>query len=420
MSVNAMQFEQAAGLMNGILSDATGAGGTQITNLGEYVTVGTTLLQMAKDPILRALNQMFQRTVIGVRPYDEILTGMEVNNESYGSIVRKLNWLDKKVDTDHAFPLDPVLTADPADIKDGVSVDMYVQNKDAVVQTNFYGANVFSDWRTIYDDQLRSAFTSPAGMAEFWAGSAMVMNNKLKQVRENQKRVALNNLIGGRIAQAAANQNTECVIDVLAAYKAATGNATITAANWQSAAEIKDFVPWLYGFLNTLLGYMRNRSMLYHTQLSLDNVAGRGIDQNKVLGLMRQTAPRDARVYLLSEVANQIDAQVMPSTYHNDLLRFTDYERIDFWQSITDPGSLTVTPTYLNASGGLETAEEAVEEEHVIGVIFDRDAAGISVFDEGTYSTPYNARGRYYNQWYHETVRFWNDFTENSVVLVMR
>jgi hypothetical protein len=92
---------------------------------------------------------------------------MEIDNEAYGSIVRKLNWLDKKVDTDHAYPLNPVFTADPADIKDGVAVDMYVQNKDAVVQTNFYGANVFSDWRTIYDDQLNSAFTSPQEWRNF-------------------------------------------------------------------------------------------------------------------------------------------------------------------------------------------------------------------------------------------------------------
>ena len=52
-------------------------------------------------------------------------------------------------------------------------------------------------------------------------------------------------------------------------------------------------------------------------------------------------------------------------------------------------------------------------------MIFDREAIGISTFGEEMSATPYNARGRYTNLWWNFTDRYWNDFTENGVVLLL-
>lgn len=425
MSVNQMEMEQASSLMAAIYNQATGSNLAGINNLGEFVSVGTTLLQMDRDPLLRAINQAFSRTIVATRPYSETLRGMEVDNETWGGIVRKLSFLDKKIaDYDDGFPRNPDLTGDPNMIKDGVSVDMFVQNKPAVVQTNFYGGDTYQDWITIYNGQLKTAFSNPAEMASFWSGVIENMSNKLAQMRENWKRVAIANMVGGRLAsEVDANVDTNgTVVHLITEYKNATGNNTITSANWQSGAEITNFTRWLYGYLNTLVSFMGNRTSMYHTDYnySASGMATRqGIDASRVGSLMRQSAPQDIKVYLLTELVNQIDSQVMSDTYHNNMLKWVDYDKIDFFQSIQSPMSINVTPTYINNVGALVTPEDPVTDDNVVGIIFDRDAMGISVFDEGVYNTVWNPRMRGYNQWYHETVRFWNDFTENSVVLVM-
>lgn len=425
MSVNQMNTEQAYGLMTAIYNQATGSNLAGINNLGEFVSVGTTLLQMDRDPLLRAINQAFSRTIVATRPYKETLRGMEVDNEAWGGIVRKLSFLDKEIaEYDDGYPRNPSLTADPNMIKDGVSVDMFIQNKPAVIQSNFYGGSTYADWMTFYNGQLRTAFSNAGEMAAFWAGAEENMLNKLAQMRENWKRIAIANMIGGRLASETDNNvdTNGTVVHLITEYKNATGNTTITSANWQSANEIKNFTRWLYGYLNTLVSYMGNRTSMFHTDYDYQasGMATRqGINATKVGSLMRQSAPQDIKVYLLTELVNQIDSQVFSSTYHNDMLRWVDYDKIDFFQSIQNPMGIEVTPTYINNVGTLVTPEEPITNDNVVGIIFDRDAMGISVFDEGVDATPWNARMRGYNQWFYETVRFWNDFTENSVVLVM-
>ena len=425
MSVNQMQIEQASSLMTAIYNQATGSSLAGINNLGEFVSVGTTLLQMDRDPLLRAINQAFSRTIVAARPFTETLRGMEVDNEAWGGIVRKLSFLDKKIaDYDDGYPRNPSLTADPNMIKDGVSVDMFVQNKPAVIQTNFYGGDTYQDSLTIYNGQLKTAFSSPAEFSAFWSGAQQNMLNKLSQMRENWKRIAIVNMIGGRLASETDNTvNTNgTVVHLITEYKNATGNTTITSSNWQSNSEILPFTRWLYGYLNTLVSYMGNRTSKYHTDYDYANAgmaARQGIDASRVGSLMRQSAPQDIKVYLLTELVNQIDSQVLSDTYHNNMLRWVDYDKIDFFQSIDSPMGIEVTPTYINNVGTLVTPDDPVANDNVVGIIFDRDAMGISVFDEGMDATVWNTRMRGYNEWFFETVRFWNDFTENSVVLVM-
>ena len=65
----------------------------------------------------------------------------------------------------------------------------------------------------------------------------------------------------------------------------------------------------------------------------------------------------------------------------------------------------------------LKTVTTATDD--VVGVLFDDDAIGITQMNQWQASTPMNARGGYSNYFWHETSRYWNDFTENVVVLML-
>lgn len=98
------------------------------------------------------------------------------------------------------------------------------------------------------------------------------------------------------------------------------------------------------------------------------------------------------------------------------LLRIGDYEAIPFWQSIEAPLQSSTTPVYLAANGSLVEASEAVTGT-ILGVIADKEAFGTVNMNEWMAPTPFNARGGYYNMFWHQEKKYWNDFTENCIVL---
>lgn len=430
MSVNNMSFEQSAAVLQAMYNYVTGQTISTPVNSGDFTSVATTLLQAGPDPILRSINQIITETIFAVRPYDAQLRGMEVDSQYWGGVVRKLNFLDKKISADPAFPMDADLTHDPTLIKDMDTIDMYVQNKPAVVQTNFYGGDVYADWITIYEEGhygLQTAFQSPAQFSAFWSAILTQMQNKLEQFVEAEKRLCLVNMIGGRIAENAdANlvtptfsTNKTSMIYLLTEYKTATGNSTISVNNWRSDAEIRPFIKWLYAYLNTLVKFMGERTLRFHTNLDIGDYTGKGLDPTAITGLMRFTRPRDMHCYLMTEVSELIRSMVLSSTYNDDMLRMLDYDTINFWQDPDSPFEINATVTAFDEFAGDVETNLSVNQDNIAGIIWDRDAMGVTLLNEATYQTPFNAAGRYTNQWFHRVVKWWNDFTENSIVLIM-
>ena len=80
---------------------------------------------------------------------------------------------------------------------------------------------------------------------------------------------------------------------------------------------------------------------------------------------------------------------------------------------------ISVIPNYIDSTGALVESEDAVTQDNILGVIFDRDCAGYTTVNTWSQSTPMNARGGYTNTFWHFTDRPWLDLTENAVVLIL-
>ena len=98
-------------------------------------------------------------------------------------------------------------------------------------------------------------------------------------------------------------------------------------------------------------------------------------------------------------------------------MQLMDHEQTNFWQSIDSPTSIKITAGYTNSSGAATSG--SVDLSNVLGVLFDEEAVGYTTVNEWMAPTPLNARGGYINQWYHFTDRYWNDLTENGIVLLL-
>lgn len=395
MSVNTMTFEQSAALLTSLVEQATGQTAIVPTNESEFVSIAQTTLRQSYDVMATAISQVLSRTIFSSRPYNAVFGGLQVDTMKFGGHVRKVNYIDIDIEDDDRY-----------DLVEGESVDMYTVKKLHAIQTNFYGSNTHQLHYTIYRDQLDAAFESSAQFGSFMAGAVQNIMNQIEQINENERRMCLQNLIAGKISADQPN-----VIHLLTEYKADTGNTTITSANWQSESEFPYFVKWLYGFLNTTIDLMKERTAKFHQNIMTYNGAA-------VKPIMRHTPRQYMKAYMLNSLMRHIDASVMSSVFHNELLQSIDFETVNFWQSIDAPGALQITPVVMTGTGEF-TEGSAVSTNSLVGVLFDEEAAGTTIISNWSATSPFNARGGYWNTFYHWNVRTWNDFTENCLVLLM-
>ena len=392
MSVNTMNFEQAAAFLTDLYKEATGQyPAIQIANTSDYTTVGTTLMQGGTDPIISALSQVLDRTIFSIRPYAQKFKDLNVTEAVWGSVTRKINFIDTALDSQ-----DDRLT-----LTDGQSVDPWVVKKPKVMQTNFYGATQYQDHITIFKDQLESALQNADEGARFFSGVLQNVADKLAQVREAEARGILANFITGKMLGDSAN-----CINVLQAYYDETGT-TLTPGDMFDVANYTTFVRWLAGFMQTLTDKMSERSLKYHM-----NVSG--------LEVMRHTEDRFMRKYISANVLNHIKATASSNLYNSEDIKgwIANAESVSFWQNIEDPYTVDATPTYLDTSNGhLIVAGSDVKVENILGVLFDVEALGMCTRSTWTANSGLNPAGGYYNVFYHYTQTTWNDFTENFVLL---
>ena len=396
MAVNSMTFKQSSTFINAILQQITGQTSIAPVDESEFVAVGTTLLQTGYDQLNKAISQVLTKSIYSARAYSPIYPSIERDSARWGGIVRKITVLDLDFENDPAFNL-----------TDGTSIDPFRINKQKAVQFNFYGGNILKMHTTITEDQLRQAFSSSADFGSFMAAQAQVLLNQINQKIEAESRATVNNMI-----TAAINGGGDRVVHLLTEYKAATGNTTITAANYLSAAEFEPFAKWFYGRLNTLKRFMAERSGKFHQNINTYN----GVALTKPI--MRHTPDQYMNVFMLSQFMDQVDSSALSGIYNEQLLQLGAFERVNFWQSIDAPDQIMATPNVLNVDGTCSATADPIEESGIIGCLFDDEALGITVIDEGVRSIE-NPDGRYFNNFYNWTCRWYNDQTENFVALVL-
>ena len=389
MAANDLSFNQLSTVLNSIVSQATGKNPLAITNTSEFISVAQTALKTGYDPLLQSISQVLSRTIFSIRPYYRKFGGIQVDNQKWGNITRKLNISDKDWENDVRFEL-----------VDGESVDMYKVNKPKILQTNFYGANVYERSYTIFKDQLDCAFSGPDEFARFLSMVTGNCTDMIEQAHENLARATVANYIGGKV-----KGDADSCIHLLTEYNALTGLA-LTKENVYQPANYKPFIDWVYSRIATLTELMTERSQLFHT-----NITGKTI--NRHTPLQRQ------RVYLYAPARFNIESMSLANTYNYNFLKMAYNETVNYWQSIQSPSKINVKPSYLQADGTITTPEAALEQDDIFGVIFDEEALGYTVMNQWSATTPFNAKGGYSNVFFHFTDRFWNDFTENGLVLLL-
>lgn len=424
-------INQIAQVANQINTQAYGAD-AQTIDATNFVSVAQTQLLQNYDVLTSAISQVLSKTIFSTRAYDGAFRGLQKDAIKWGNHVRKINYMSLDLLDNDEFK-NPAVTAGGVQDNSGnvvEGVDPWKIRPQGVVQTNFYDGATYSTWGTFWKDQLDQAFS---GVDEFGAYVAGLMNerrNELVSTRENLSRTALLNLIAGVLwSDKAANANSSLgagkkqVIHLLTEYNTETGQQ-LTDKTVYTGENYKNFMQWVYARIATVMKLMQVRSSLYHFDIT--NPRNKADGGAEIVSLKRHTPRNLLHLYMISDFVNKSETMALSNTFHDDYLKnIGDYETVPFWQTPTDTKAINMKCNVLAKATSDKTnyftrvTPQTVNASNVVGVMFDDEAVGITQMNQWQASTPMNPRGGYSNYFWHETSRYWNDFTENVIVLCL-
>lgn len=366
-----MDTNQIYELVNSVTQQAFGKEVQAVVDPTGLVSLGETVLtsEQNTEAFISKLVQRIGRTVYHYRAYRNKLKGVILESDmEWGAILQKID-----------VELPEAVQDDSFDLVDGQSVDPWIISKPKVKQHLFVGRNPFMFKITISRHLLKEAFLSESAMGAFISVIFGKVRNMIEASYEDLARTALNGAIS--TVRGGAQR-----IQLGTMYRNETGST----ANANALLHDRDFLNWAVGKINLYSDYMTDMTRLYND------------------GSIETFTPKeDQRLIVLSQFERSLETVSQWAAFHDGYIKLNNYETINFWQSPDKPMDI--------ASKNLKTGANYAGTR-IVACLFDRDALGVYQMEEEVLTTNVNARGRYYNTFYHIMKNMFMDRSENFLV----
>lgn len=384
-----MDTNQIYAIVNEVNGEAFGSNAISVVDLQGLVALGDTVLSSTgnTESFLNTLVQRIGRTIVSFRQYRNKLGDMVVNDFEYGAILQKIRVHLTDAETDPAYAL-----------VDGQSVDPWTINKPDVEQKLFVTRTPYMFSVTIARKQLKEAFLSDSAMGAFIGAVFGQVRNSIEVSLENLGRTCIANMIGEFTPAtpsggSATTLNHEVALCTL--YNTARGFEEGDAGFVDDTNALFDdaFLRFAVSTMKSYSDDLTDMSTLYND------------------GSIESFTPReDQRLKVLSGFERALETVVQYSAFNEEMVRLNAFSTVNFWQSAQDKSYIKVE----RASDGAQ-----VIKTHIVAVLYDRDALGMYKKDEDVLTTPVNAKGLYYNTFYHQMELWYNDTSENFVYFTL-
>lgn len=385
-----MKVNQIASMLNDMFGEILGESALIAEDLSNIVDAGRTITSSTQwgdnfDRYVGKIIDKVGRSIYWDRPYDGDDLGLTREAWDYGSIMEKI-----RVEVgDYVDNKSWQLTNSPAP-----TFDVFAFDSPAEVMAKYY--NVKDTFRIkicLPRNQMESAFNSASAMQRFIGSIENRIRTKREIAREMLAYSTERNLIAAKL------QYGQNVVNLLAEYKAASGNSTITAA---TALENSDFLRYCVRRFKTDKKLLAKFSGNY-------NVYGYGCF----------TPASRLKVYALTDFATAVETVLRSNTYHDNFVTLDGYREVPYWQgrgadgdSFEDRSTITAYPAQEDVTPVLQS------QSGIVFVMQDTDAAMICN-EEMPVDVIYNPEGRFYKYWYGLDCSYYNDLAENLIVYVI-
>lgn len=388
-------------IVNAMAVEMYGANNTlTAVNTTTFSTVGEAMLRTGYENTVGALSTVIGKSIIAARPYSGKFKVIMRVPQEYGLITRKMSFYSGALEPSTDFNTN----LSGSQIVDGASIDPWTITKTYPLEINFAGLKLTQKNYTVFRYQLKQAFANEGAFGSFVSGLLIQIANDLEVDMDAENRLQLINAIGATYNTGTARQN----VNLTAAYNAYYGTSYTTAQ--LLSTYFKELMEFFVMRIKGDMELMAEYNSLFHIYPAKND------DGGNALTLNRHTPPEARRLVLFMPRIRQAEATIFPSLFDTGYLRLSDYIGLEYWQNPNVPEGVSVTPNQLNTATGQSENGNAVALDHVLAVLFDRDALVTSVHVEDVLTSPVNNKGSYYNVTYHYGKDYQYDPTENMVI----
>lgn len=385
-----MKVTQIVKLMNSVSQEVLGTTVLGKDDLTDIVDMGTAVFnQNALDNYVKSLVNHIGKVIFVNRPYTGKVPSVLMTAWEFGSVLEKIsadipeaqeneswNLTDKKEYKQDVF-YKPAVTAKFFNSK--VTFEVPVSITERQVKESFSSAEQLNGFLSMIYSAVDKAMTIKI--------DALVMrtiNNMVAETLNADKKAF------GDTSVDYSNASTVRCVNLLHLYNTKTGE-NLTADKCITTPDFIRFASYQMGLYADRMGSIS----------TLFNVGGKA----------RFTPSDMLHTVLLSDFAKAAQTYLYSDTYNKEQVLLPKAETVPSWQGTgTDYGFDKVSTIEVKSSSGAD-----VKISGVLGVMFDRDALGVSNLDRRV-TTNYNAKAEFFNNYYKFDAGYFNDTNENFVV----
>ena len=386
-----MEVKQIYTLINSVSNEVLGKTDLVKEDLTGIVDMGTEVFnQNAVDNYVKSLVNHIGKVIFVNRPYAGKVPSVLMDAWEFGSVLEKISADIPQATENESWSL-----------TDGKEYKQDVFHKPTVTAKFFNSKVTFEVPVSITEKQVKESFSNAEQLNGFLSmiysavdksmtikADALIMRTINNMVAETFKADA-NAFASGDYSKASTNR---CV-NLLKLYNDKFG----TKLTAQTAILNPDFIR----FASYTIGMYADRLGSIST---LFNIGGKA----------RFTGSDMLHLVLLTDFAKGADTYLYSDTYHNEFVALGKHETVPCWQASGQSYSFNdVSTIEVKTASGTD-----VKVTGVIGVMFDRDALGVSNLDRRVTSN-YNAKAEFFNNYFKFDAGYFNDTNENFVVFYM-
>ena len=376
--------------MNSVSKEVLGKTDLIQEDLTGIVDMGTEVFnQNAIDNYVKSLVNHIGKVVFVNRPYSGKVPSVLMDAWEFGSVMEKISADIPQAEENESWKL-----------TDGTEYKQDIFHKPTVTAKFFNSKVTFEVPVSITERQVKESFSSAAQLNGFLSMIYNAVDKSMTIKTDALIMRTINNMIaetldadkaafGGASPNYSTASTVRCV-NLLKLYNTAKGTK-LTAATAILDPEFIRFAAYQMGLYADRLGSIS----------TLFNVGGK-----------ERFTPKDAlHTVLLSDFAKAAQAYLYADTYHNEQVLLPKAETVPSWQATgKDYAFANVSKIDVKSASG-----KTISISGVLGVMFDRDALGVTNSDKRV-TTNYNAKAEFFNNYYKFDAAYFNDTNENFVV----
>lgn len=379
-----MTVAQIYDIINPITKEILGETAVVNEDLSNIVDIGKEIFDATDvDNYVKSLVNHIGRIIFVNRPYSGGAPSVLMDGWEYGSVLEKIS-----------AELPEATENESWELTDGASYDPNIFYKPKVSAKFFNKRVTFEIPMSFTERQVKESFSNASQLNGFLSMLYNAVDKSMTIKIDSLVMRTINNMI----AETLHNFNNSGdytgtgvrAVNLLKLYNDDKGT-DLTA---EKSVKDPDFIR----FASYIMGlYMERLSKIS----SLFNIGGKD-----------RFTPRDLlHVILLSDFAKASDSFSMSSTFHNEFVALPKGEIVPYWQgSGADYSFSSVSSINVKTASG-----DTVNASGILGVMFDRDALGVTNLDRRV-TTNYNPKAEFFSNWYKFDAGYFNDMNENFVL----